>query len=151
MIDPLSLSSHQALALTLWGEARGEAVEGRIAVGCVVRARVRDPRWPTTYQGVCLQPRQFSCWNEADPNAAKLHALAAVFLADHAIRTAPRLDPVLRECLYLAEGIIGGQLLENVAGANHYLIATLFQTAPPAWAQGQGPVARVGRHVFLKL
>ena len=146
-----SLSDQQALALTMFGEARGEAVEGRIAVGCVVRERVHDPRWPDTYREVCLQTWQFSCWNTSDPNHAKLMRLATLFLADFAIRSSTPLDPMLRECLYLAEGVIGGQILDRVGRANHYLTRTLLDRHPPAWTAGQVPVARVGGHAFFRL
>ena len=146
-----ALSDHQVLALTMWAEARGEAVEGRIAVGCVVRERVRDPRWPDTYREVCLQTWQFSCWNTSDPNHAKLMRLATLFLADFAIRSSTPLDPMLRECLYLAEGVIGGQILDRVGRANHYLTRTLLERHPPAWTAGQVPVARVVGHAFFRL
>jgi hypothetical protein len=59
------LPDEAILALTLYGEARGEPIEGIIAVGCVIRNRVNDTkkRWPNTYRGVCLQPWQFSALN----------------------------------------------------------------------------------------
>jgi spore germination cell wall hydrolase CwlJ-like protein len=34
------LSQLDTLALTIYGEARGERVEGRVAVACVVRNRI---------------------------------------------------------------------------------------------------------------
>ncbi|MFW0755465.1 cell wall hydrolase [Pseudomonas sp. H11T01] len=60
------------LVRTLWGEARGEGLAGRIAVGWTIRNRVNDGKakswWGEGYAGVCLKVWQFSCWNKNDPN-----------------------------------------------------------------------------------
>lgn len=51
------------LIACLMGEAEAEDIIGKIAVGCVIRNRVLDSRWPDTFKDVCLQPKQFSCFN----------------------------------------------------------------------------------------
>lgn len=66
------------LARTLYGEARGEDKQGRIAVACVVLNRVKKQKmcgWRIvagqkvpTIDATCLKKWQFSCWNENDPN-----------------------------------------------------------------------------------
>lgn len=48
------------LAKIIHGEARGESIEGKIAVGAVVLNRVEDDRFPNSIKEVILQPRQFS-------------------------------------------------------------------------------------------
>lgn len=108
------------LALALWGEARGEPIEAQVGVGCVIRNRVQDRRWPGTYQEVILQPLQFSAFNVDDPNLAKLFELAGLDSND-----ARRKEPVLPQLRWVAEGItvtgaVDGQILDNVGGANHY-------------------------------
>jgi hypothetical protein len=52
------------------GEARGEPLEGKIAVGNVVLNRVRDRRWPGTIKGVITQRAQFTpVWlSDGKPN-----------------------------------------------------------------------------------
>ena len=58
-----ALDDWQALTLTLYGEASAEPIEGKVAVGCVVRNRVQTPnRYGSTYRAVCHQRAQFSCW-----------------------------------------------------------------------------------------
>ena len=49
-LDPLfaTLDDAQVIALTLYGEARGEGVEGRIAVANVIRNRLTSGRWGET-------------------------------------------------------------------------------------------------------
>lgn len=48
------------LAKIIHAEARGENLEGKIAVGAVVLNRVKDERFPDTIEEVILQPKQFS-------------------------------------------------------------------------------------------
>ena len=56
------------MAKTVWGEARGEDKEGRIAVASVILNRKNKQGWMgKTIIDVCLKKWQFSCWNENDP------------------------------------------------------------------------------------
>ncbi len=48
------------LARLIHAEARGESLEGQIAVGAVVINRVKSPLFPNTIKEVVHQPRQFS-------------------------------------------------------------------------------------------
>lgn len=135
------LDSVQLLGLTIYGEARGEPVEGRIAVGSVVRNRLG--RYGEDYRAVCLKPKQFSCWNLTDPNRVTLLTAARLLLRNEAI------GPDLRECLFLAEGIIGERLRSNIGRACHYMTIALWKGNPPAWAKGKQPSALRGTHVFF--
>lgn|SRR5690554_1096150 len=47
------------MALNVWYEARGEPLEGQIAVAEVTMRRVQDDRWPSTACDVVYQPWQF--------------------------------------------------------------------------------------------
>jgi len=47
---------------TLIAEAGGEGIEGMVAVGNVIRNRAKARG--LTVEQVCLQPWQFSCWND---------------------------------------------------------------------------------------
>lgn len=48
------------LASVIYAEARGEPVDGQIAVAQVVINRVSDPRWPDEICQVAHQPEQFA-------------------------------------------------------------------------------------------
>ena len=64
------------MARTIWGEARGEDEQGKIAVGHVIKNRRDKQTWMgKTIKDVCLKKWQFSCWNENDPNREKILAL----------------------------------------------------------------------------
>lgn len=148
MPDPIEaarLTDAETLAVTLYGEARGESLSGRAAVGCVIRNRAHDGRWPTTIKAVCLQPRQFSCWDGGkDPNAQVTRIIAT------AVADGKATDPVLRECLWLAKGICDGYVQDPSHGGNHYLAEALYRLAPPKWARGMRETALIGNHIFLK-
>lgn len=128
----------QILAATIWGEARGEQLLGQIAVGCVIRNRSLDHRWPNSIKRVCLQPYQFSCWLPKDPNSSKMIDL--LHSNDNYI---------FGQCLWIADGIIHGGLQEDVSsGANHYFADSIM---PPHWASPSKFVKKVGHHRFYKL
>lgn len=144
-----------ALTATMLREAGGDRAQGassleeRVAVGCAIRNRVmRRHRGASTYLAVCLMPWQFSAWNAGDPNrgpACELARRIAVWVGS--------LTAVEAETIYLAEGIIGGQILDSVLGATHYF--NPHAVAAPAWSfwdkdqqRPRTPVAIVGSHAY---
>lgn len=147
----VALTDRQVLAVTLYGEARGEPIEGKVAVGCVIRNRVKDPvsRFGTGYRSVCLAPYQFSCWIPAGgaANCAATHQAARILLAAGVGRV-PNAD--LREALWIADGLTSGDCRDTVKGATHYLTRDLFEHNPPRWVALMRVMAAVGAHVFLK-
>lgn len=122
------------LARTVFGEARGESGEGRAAVAHVVLNRFRSDRWfsADSIEGVCLKPRQFSCWNRIDPNRSK-------------IENANLEDPAFLGCLDAAVGVLSGRIPDPTSGSTHYCATG----ANPKWAAGKSPVRTVGRHAFF--
>lgn len=135
MRPPVTFGAIDVLARTLWGEARGEPAEGKIAVAWVICNRVAKPRWwGRDVISVCRKPWQFSCWNENDPNRTKLLAVT------------PATESFLR-CIARAAGVLAGIYTDPTGGATHYLNPHL---ADPDWDDGMIVTARIGRHVFFK-
>jgi N-acetylmuramoyl-L-alanine amidase len=137
------LTDRLYVALTIRAEAEGEPVEGRIAVGCVIRNRVKDPGWwGDSYTTVCLKPKQFSCWNEStvDRNHLRLMALKGRVERGDVI-----LDPLWDECLWIADGVIGNRVGDNTHGATHYHTTAVS----PIWAQQARKTATIGAHNFF--
>lgn len=132
------------LARTLWGEARGEGMDGMAAVANVVCNRARiGGWWGGTVKDVCLKRAQFSCWNEADPNRDKMLALTPA-------------DPQFADALVLAHAACAGLLRDRTGGATHYYVehpngagGATYDTRP-GWAARATVTARLGRHVFVK-
>ena len=122
------------MARTLFGEARGEPLEGKIAVAWVIRNRADHPGWwGSGIAGVCKQDRQFSCWNENDPNRAKLLA------------GTPK-DEMFRECLAAVAAVLSDNVPDPTQGSMHYKVSTL--TWPGDWGPEKEPVLILGNHAF---
>ncbi len=125
------------LARTIYGEARGEPVRGKEAVACVVLNRVRRARlrggywWGGDVESVCRKPWQFSCWNEYDPNRAKLLAV-------------DRTNRTFQTCLRVARRALAGTLQDPTKGATHYHTLNI----EPPWARGRAACVIIGRHRF---
>jgi spore germination cell wall hydrolase CwlJ-like protein len=64
-------NDEQIIALTLMMEARGEGIQGMMLVGQVIKNRSIERK--LSLRTVCLQPKQFSCWN--DINYSKINKL----------------------------------------------------------------------------
>lgn len=136
----LSRDGEMALALTLYGEGRGEPIEGIIGIAAVIRNRVQTKYRGATYPGVVLAPEQFSCWNADDPNRGIMLALVDDFYIESNARVS------LRECRWIAQGCISGAMISNVRAARHYHA----EYVAPVWAAGARPVAHLGRHLFYE-
>ena len=154
----IALGDHAILWLTMWAEGRGDSAEGhssveeRIAIGCVIRNRVNTPhRFDKTYAQVCLAPRQFSCWQVID--GAVNHQAVLALAAQLQAGTLQPFDPLCRETMFLARGILTGDLVDHTNGAAHYVTTALAMSAQaPAWVR-QVPVTDrlvIGSQVFLR-
>lgn len=129
---------------TVLGEAAGEGRAGQRAVAMVIAHRARDEkgRWPKTYAGVCLQPRQFSCWDDE--------------------RTLPKMrfpmrhvgEDVWESCFLASIEALYGYEPSYIGGANHYLNEAAVLKASgklPGWFDQSKVTIRIGRHTFLEL
>ena len=135
----LSLAEDHVLALTVFGEGRGESIEGKVAIANVIMNRLCDKRWPKTIASVCLQPLQFSCWNDEDPNSK-------VLLRKSKQGTGYDTDIAWKECLFAARGVINRYVRDNTKGANHYHTKAI----KPSWAAKMERTAEIGNHLFYR-
>lgn len=128
------------LARTLWGEARGEGIDGMKAVACVILNRVAVAKkkgkfwWGNNIIQVCQKPYQFSCWNRSDPNFQKLQSV-------------DENDLYFASALRIARRAVIGALKDITEGATHYHAASIT----PYWARGEEPVVTIENHKFYKL
>lgn len=126
-------------ARTLYGEARGESYEGKKAVIHVMLNR-RDKKVGDrdhTLASVSLRWRQFSTWNEGDPNRLK-------------IQTVSFDDPDFLSCVQATcEAILENKKkIDPTNGSTHYLANWLYQKDTVDWARGKTPTVKIGNHVF---
>ena len=140
------LSDSEILLLTIIGEARGEPVEGQIAVANVIlnRSKIRN----MSIKDVCLQKYQFSCWNESDPNRAFLIELANKVLKNHY-----NFYEEYKQIQWIVDGVISSKVSDNTKGRDHYLTTKLFESdKSPSWAENpKSSVLKIGSHVFLRV
>ncbi|WP_109315000.1 cell wall hydrolase [Pseudovibrio ascidiaceicola] len=125
------------MARTIYGEARGEPYSGKVAVANVIMNRVRSYRYPSTVEGVCLQPWQFSCWNANDPNSGIIANLQ------------PGANGRFDTCLSIAQKAVSGALSDNTGGALHYHADYLDEVSWVKNSPNARMSARIGRHMFF--
>jgi spore germination cell wall hydrolase CwlJ-like protein len=132
-------------ALTVWAEARGETVDGQKAVIHVIKNRWLNPGWWSRQRGdgidddtlaaVCLDPYQFSAWNPADPNRAKLDNPETLKRPD-----VQKIRKLVARTLHEPD---------TTNGATHY--CTIAVTKHTKWAKGRKPVFVCGNHRFYRI
>ena len=119
------LSSVLCLAMNIYGEARGESLEGQIAVAQVTLNRVKHPAYPDDVCSVVFQESQFSWTNRPLVVREPKAMLSAVVLAGQVLADPP----------------------EDVTdGATNFFSGT----RKPDWAHRLKEVARIGNHRFYK-
>ena len=137
---PVTDKDRDVLARTLWGEARGEGMDGMVATGWTIRNRVNDGKvrswWGEGYAGVCQKPYQFSCWNSNDPNYPYLSGAKQIPVAEFA------------KCQLAAQQVIEGAKPDPTGGATHYYSTSMPK--PPRWVEGAKQTLRLGHHIFFK-
>lgn len=140
-----SLLPDEILALTIYGEARGESIDGQVAVAWVVMNRLSLlPGRYKNVKDVCLKPLQFSCWNSDDPNRKILEEMATE------IENGTITNDLYKQCLVIARNI--RNFIDNTHGATNYLTKNLYTSDKcPRWAIGVKLTATIGNHVFMKL
>lgn len=84
-----ALTDDEAAILTIYGEARNQGLEGKQAIGVVIRNRAKGGK---SIKDIVYAPNQFSCYLSADPNYPKLLEVAANF------HEALKLNQALGEC-----------------------------------------------------
>lgn len=140
-IEDLTLD--EIAALTIWGEARGEPVEGQIAVGFVIIHRALSKKYGNI-RDACLAPKQFSCWNEDDPNRELMLKIGDQFNLQYVT------DRVLRQAHWIARGLIQDSFVDNTSNALNYMTKDLFHSERrPSWAKNVTRVKEIGNHVFF--
>ena len=111
----------QCLAAVIWHEARGESLEGQLAVAQVVINRKNSKQFPNTICAVAFQPHQFT-----DLKKVKY---------DH-------------NTLVVARELILGHLISPVRSATHY--HAYYVDPHWATAGKQIFLQKVGNHLFYK-
>lgn len=128
--------------MVVWGEARGEKIDGQVAVAHVIHNRLaRSPG--KTLKDVLLHKFAFSCLNIGDPNRDKL-------------RLAHQLNPwAYTQIDHVCDGVEHALLLDSSNGATHYCTRALWGTDNFQWYGAHEircghtrKTAEIGNHIF---
>jgi N-acetylmuramoyl-L-alanine amidase len=148
MVNLEILTDLEVLSLTIIGEARGEPIESQVGVGSVVRNRLygNQIRYKN-YKDVVFEKLQFSCWNANDPNRPVLIELAEKMIHGQIV------DIHLKQCIWVASGIVKWEIKDNTKGALHYIETGLFNDAMkrPSWARNAKNELVHGHHTFFNV
>lgn len=126
------------LAATMWGEARGEGKDGMGFVGHVIMNRAAAEFRGSNPTEVALYHKQFSCWNQDDPNRAKL---TIAYLEN----TTGEEREAWNNAKSLAYYILKGSA-DYTGGALHYHA----KSVDPAWSSDYTVTAIQGSHIFYR-
>jgi N-acetylmuramoyl-L-alanine amidase len=131
-IQPFSETAVRIVSYTLYAEARGEPFEGVMAVASVIKTRAMRDK--ISMAEVCLQDKQFTCWNDLD-------AVPEFFITGEGIQ--PKDMKARSQCFGIAWTVLVNK------GPWDYL--THFynpEKATPAWAFDMEDTRIIGSHVF---
>lgn len=130
------------LALTMWGEARNHGEDGMRAVGHVIKNRAEANMRKFgggTIADVALKAKQFSAWNENDPN------LEAMMNVKNLSKGSPD-HKMWQKANQIADEILSGRSKDPTKGAVYYHTTSV----KPYWAKKLKPIRKVANHVFYR-
>lgn len=131
IVDPVDV-----MGRTLYGEGRSTGAAGMRHIASVILNRAAHPRWwGYSVTQVCVQPWQFSCRNDNDPNWPKLRAVTMK-------------DPQFVLAISIARLAIAGLVADATNGADSYY--ALSMPAPPDWAAAAVHTYSDGWHAFYR-
>lgn len=121
------ISEEDAIARTLYAEARGEGEEGIKHVASVIYNVSKDRG--TSFKNVVTKPLQYSSWNEGAPKAG----------SDN--------DPIYKLCKKIAKEMVD-KTFKPVNTYHHFYNMEGRGAKVPYWARGKN-AKKIGKHYFL--
>lgn len=118
------------VARTVYGEARNQDRTGQKAVAHVIFNRAAKHYAGGLIAAVCLMPKQFSCWNDGDPNRKLI------------LHVGPD-DNNFRQCMIAVLEAMGEP--DFTFGSSHYHTALVS----PSWSKDKTPCYVHGDHLFF--
>lgn len=125
-----STYGEKVVAAVIMGEARGEGIEGMIAIGEVIWERAKIKR--EVPRKIVVEPLQFSCLNGTTADA-----LITRYETHKEWAQAMKVAQVVYNYPWRLPGI--------TKGATHY------NGTVPWWAKGKAPTVVIGNHIFWRM
>ena len=144
------LSPFDLFTLVLYGEARGEPIEGQIAVAWVIQNRVNSGRWGNAYHDVLGRWAQFSClWPTLSGGLNYQQMLSTATLLENKeyLDGTPQARLIV-QLRWVVSGVISESPMDTTFGSLHYFATNI---PDPFWAKAPAVrVATIARHQFWK-
>lgn len=131
----MTLGAAQILALTIAYESANQGNIGMESVASVIWNRA-EHKTPMEFAMLCLEPRQFSCWNGHNPNQADINYWHG--------SGQPNME-AYRRALEIAISMVYGTFKPTLA-AKYY---ARFD-CKKAWMDNVQMVCRIGEHIFYQ-
>lgn len=136
-------SNENIIAATIWGEARGEDIEGQKAIYTILKNRAlknKDPKLTITAKmaGEALRPLQFSYWNDKGFGGNPRCAKGSLGVNPNELSS------------YLE--IVKNDITTDLEGATHY-VNVKHATDTNKWWENKDKfkfIRRIGEHQFYK-
>ena len=136
----VELKDEEVMALTLYGEARGASFDAKLGMAQVMWNRAKDGRFGKDIKEVVTKPKQFSCYNDSDPNLSILMEV----VEDFGSKFEENIH--LRECYMVALAVINGTLRGKVKDSLYYHTTGVN----PKWNKNMKLEAKIGNTLFWK-
>lgn len=141
----LDLVQEKCLAVTVYGEARGESYHGQLAVAYTVINRAKKK----SICNVALAPKQYSVFND---NPALRAAAMDPHLKPH--KSNPIDQKSWNQAVMVARVAMHNLVADPTNGATHYLAPKLMKTKKfkyPKWSRQYTLVKVIDGHKFYKM
>jgi hypothetical protein len=140
-----NLSDIEVYACTILGEAPPASLIGAYSVAWAMKNRMladvsqdgKPDWWGEGIRGVCLAPWQFSCWNDNDPNRARILEARGNAKSEGFIRA-----------LGVAAAVHGYLIPDPTRGSTHYYNPRIVKQ--PSWAISFAFTGKIDAHLFYR-
>ena len=129
------------LATALYFEARGEPLEGQVAVANVIINRMYDERYPDTICGVVQQGPTYA-WTDDFPVRDRCQFS---YYCDGK-SDEPSDTELFEQLISVATASITGRFIDVTDGATHYHATYIL----PSWAESKTHTITIGNHAFYR-
>ena len=154
-VAEIDVDEMHCLAKNIYFEARGETLEGKIAVANVTMNRVNSPNYPNTLCGVVYQAKHSKWWQEHNGSLVPIRNQCQfswycdgksdrLYLTTSSGTVIKDNMNAWVDSIHIAEEAIRGNLIDITQGALWYH-ADFVQ---PYWSTHYKEVTKVGAHIF---
>lgn len=144
---PVSQKQTECLAAVIYHEARGESLEGQVAVATTTINRSQDSRWPSTICGVVHQKTKIKERNK-EGEVLQVKTVCQYSWNCDAARSLNYSSLAYKRSLRLANAILHTDKYDHIVDQYRGVYYFHAHTANPSWAKRVELVKQTGNHLF---